>query len=352
MRISRSARRRPRAFTLIELLVVIAIIAVLIALLLPAVQSAREAARRMQCTNNLKQLGLAALNYESSNGCLPSGDYGAPRQSDGAIRTGLSDLVRIMPYAEGQNSFNTANFAFSATSGVNATVASTGISTLWCPSDPVVNQSQPLDPSYGLPAGTNLVQYYTSYGGCQGMWSLDVLFSDDAKYGPGFYSKRLANMNGVIFSSSTVRIADITDGTSNTVLFAERPHGRISNDTGDQTYYHWWNSGYYTDAMCESYYPINSQFKGLPLIDGSTDEDWVMTVGSYHPGGANVGFGDGSVKFIKDSIQSVSFNPADGSVPAFTYSGHIFSITPGYQTGVWQRLSTRNFGEVLSADQY
>ena len=156
---------------------------------------------------------------------------------------------------------------------------------LWCPSDPVVADSQPLDGSYGLPAGTNLVQYYTSYGGCQGMWSLDVLFSDDARYGPGFYSERLTNMNGLIFSSSSVKLAEITDGTSNTILFAERPHGKISNVTGDQTYYHWWNSGYYTDAMCETFYPLNSQFKGLPLIDGSTDEDWVMTVGSYHPGG-------------------------------------------------------------------
>ena len=71
-----------------------------------------------------------------------------------------------------------------------------------------------------------------------------------------------------------------------------------------------------------------------------------MTVGSYHPGGANVGFADGSVRFIKDSIQTVTFNQADGSVPAFTYSGHIFSVTPGYQTGVWQKLSTRNWGEV------
>jgi prepilin-type N-terminal cleavage/methylation domain-containing protein/prepilin-type processing-associated H-X9-DG protein len=352
MKISGHSTSNARAFTLIELLVVIAIIAVLIALLLPAVQAAREAARRMQCTNNLKQLGLAAMNYESTNGSLPSGDYGAPRQSDLKIRTGLSVLVRVMPYVEGQNAFNTANFAFSATSPANATVASTGVSTLWCPSDPVVADSQPLDSSYGLSASTPLKQYYTSYGGCQGMWSLDVLFSDDATYGAGYYSKRLANMNGVIFSSSNVKLSEITDGTSNTILFTERPHGKISNVTGDQVYYHWWNSGYYTDAMSETYYPLNSQFKGLPLIDGSTDEDWVMTVGSFHPGGANVGFCDGSVKFIKDSIQSVTYNSSDGSVPAFVYSGHIFAIAPGAQTGVWQQLSTRNFGEVVSSDQY
>ena len=102
----------------------------------------------------------------------------------------MSVLVRIMPFAEGQNTFNTANFSFTATSAVNATVASTGLSLLWCPSDPVVAASQPLDSSYGLDANTPLKQYYTSYGGCQGMWSLDVLFSDDVNYGPGYYSER------------------------------------------------------------------------------------------------------------------------------------------------------------------
>ncbi len=126
--ISRRPRPRRAPSTLIELLVVIAIIAVLIALLLPAVQSAREAARRMQCTNNLKQLGLAAMNYESTYGSLPSGDYGAPRQSDGAIRTGLSVLVRILPFIEGQNSFNSANFSIARPPAGNATVASTGVS--------------------------------------------------------------------------------------------------------------------------------------------------------------------------------------------------------------------------------
>ena len=335
---------RRRGFTLIELLVVIAIIAVLIALLLPAVQAAREAARRSQCINNLKQLGLAAMNYESSAGSLPSGMYGAPRQSDGAIRTGLSVMVRIMPFVEGLNSFNTANFSFTATSAVNGTVASTGISVLWCPSDPSVMMPQPIDPSYGLPSGTTLQQYYTSYGGNQGMWSLDVLYTNST------YNNRLANMNGTIFSSSTVRLADITDGTSNTLLFAERPHGKIP--VSGRNYYHWWNSGYYTDAMCETYYPLNGAFKGVPYISGSTDEDWVMTVGSYHPGGANVGFSDGSVRFIKDSIQSVAFDPTTGAVPALPYSGGLFSVAAGYQIGIWQKISTRSFGEVVSADQY
>ena len=352
-------RRRDRAFTLIELLVVIAIIAVLIALLLPAVQAAREAARRMQCVNNLKQLSLAAMNYESSTGTFPAGMYGAYTTS-GSMKAGLNVLVRIMPYVEGQSNFNQANFFWRESDVANATLASTGSSVLWCPSDATVSQGVPIDPEdwNGVPATTNLKVYYTSYGGCQGLWSLSVLPTNGTPTGSA-YGPRLGNMNGIVFASSTTRISDVTDGTSNTVLFAERPHGKIPTTivTGEngtwQNYYHWWHSGYYTDAMCESYYPINSQFKGLPFIPGSTDEDWVMTVGSFHPGGANVSFADGSVKFLKDTIDSVKFNQTDGSVPAFTYGGiGLYTINPGFQLGVWQKITTRNFGEVISADQY
>ena len=172
-----------RGFTLIELLVVISIIAVLIALLLPAVQAAREAARRTQCTNNLKQLGLAAMNYESSNGTLPPGSYAATRDYDGRIKPGVSVFVRIMPFVEGQNTFNTANFAFSLESSANATVASVGVSSLWCPSDASAQQSVPLDSFYKMPPTTSLVQQFTSYGGNQGLWDLDIQYNDDTRYG-------------------------------------------------------------------------------------------------------------------------------------------------------------------------
>jgi prepilin-type N-terminal cleavage/methylation domain-containing protein/prepilin-type processing-associated H-X9-DG protein len=351
-------RRRDRGFTLIELLVVIAIIAVLIALLLPAVQAAREAARRMQCTNNLKQLSLASMNYESTNGCYPSGMYGA-YTTTGTMRAGMSVLVRLMPYVEGQANFNQANFNWRESDVANVTLASTGVSTLWCPSDPAVAIGTPVSTAdwNGVPAGTNYKTYFTSYGGCQGMWSLSVLPTNGTPTGSA-YGARLGNMNGVIFSSSTVKIADITDGTSNTVLFAERPHGKLplvwpgDPTTIPQNYFHWWHSGYYTDAMCESFYPINSPLKGLVFND-STSEDWAMTVGSFHPGGANVSFSDGSVRFLKETIQSVPYNPSDGSVPAFIYGGiGLYTIAPGTQLGVWQKITTRNFGEVVSSDSY
>jgi prepilin-type N-terminal cleavage/methylation domain-containing protein len=252
---------RARGFTLIELLVVISIIALLIALLLAAVQ----AARRAQCTNNLKQLGLAALNYEAATGVLSPGLYGAPRQRDGVIAWGLSVFVRLAPYFEQQPIFNAANFSFTGASGVNASVASTALSTLWCPSDPDVAAAQPLDSAYDLPPGSALRQYYTSYGGSQGTWCLDAIYMNPT------FAAQMACMNGVIFSSSQVRLSDITDGTSTTLLFAEQAHGRVP--LPGRPSFHWWNAGYSTDTMVESYYPINGPLKGVPYILSETVED-------------------------------------------------------------------------------
>jgi prepilin-type processing-associated H-X9-DG protein len=330
---------------------------VLIALLLPAVQSAREAARRMQCTNNLKQLGLAAMSYESCSGSLPSGSYGATRDYDRSIKPGLSVFVRILPFVEGQAAFNAANFAFSSESRCNATVASVGVSTLWCPSDPVVAAgTAPLDPLYNMPAGNPLLQYYTSYGGNEGLWDLDVQYNDDVRWGyAGAFNTRKANMNGVIFMSSNVRLQEITDGTSSTILFAERPHGRIPAYCPPASY-QWWNSSYYNDTLICTYYPINSDVRIASIYSAANwpIDEFFQIVGSFHPGGANVGFCDGSVRFIKDSVQSIPFNPTTGNNDSFIYNGNggTWSLAPNAQVGVWQKLSTRNFGEVVSSDAY
>lgn len=338
--------RRAGGFTMIEVLVVIAIIALLVALLMPAVQAAREAARRAQCINNLKQLGLAALSYESATGVLPPGLFGAPRQRDGAIAWGLSVFVRIAPCYEQQPAFDAANFSFTGASAVNATVASIALNTLWCPSDPDVAVARPLDPAYGLPPESALRQNYTSYGGSQGMWCVDAIYTN-----PTFVAQ-VASMNGVIFSSSRVGLSDVTDGTSTTLLFAEQAHGRVPMP--GRPSFHWWNAGYSTDTMVESYYPINGPLKGVPYLPGKTDEDWVMTVGSYHPGGANAGFCDGSVHFLRDTMESVTFDPKTGDVPTFLYkpATDLYSVAPGARLGVWQKLTTRNFGELIGAGEF
>ncbi len=169
-------RRQVRAFTLIELLVVIAIISVLIALLLPAVQSAREAARRAQCTNNLKQIGLALANYESANGCYP---YGVALENIGPnglwgmanwYWPGSSMFVRMLPYLEQVPLFNAWNFSYICDDVQNTTVQGTGLSTLRCPSDAsvfVLLIHPAPNPDFNWDGGAGL-STFSSYAGCAG----------------------------------------------------------------------------------------------------------------------------------------------------------------------------------------
>ena len=171
----RIAVRRSGGFTLIELLVVIAIIAVLISLLLPAVQSAREAARRAQCVNNLKQLALAAANYESANATLPTGNYWTRSLKDPTTSTyGPSVFVNMLAYMEQSPAFNAFNFNMGWEAPMNATIAGIGISSLWCPSDPSVLSGYGLssDLSSQFYSSANPVtQQFISYAGCEGTWA-------------------------------------------------------------------------------------------------------------------------------------------------------------------------------------
>jgi prepilin-type N-terminal cleavage/methylation domain-containing protein/prepilin-type processing-associated H-X9-DG protein len=336
-----------RGFTLIELLVVIAIIAVLIALLLPAVQAAREAARRSQCVNNLKQLALACANYESANGVFPLGSFQMPQPGDpgGTPCSGdheHSIFMRLLPFYEQSTLYNAQNFNIHYTLVQNSTVQATGLQALWCPSDPQVSQISFVDFTWGM--------RFTDYKGNAGTWFTPGRYQDPTCMGSTF-STLLSQANGIFNFYSRTAIASITDGTSNTMLLSEFAYGKTNS--GDIACWGWWNSGNYADTMFTTSYPLNPFNKAPDAVsDGVNADLYTSAASSFHPGGANFAFCDGSVKFIKDSIQQSPFNPTTSFASNITPNTSNNTYTIISPLSVYQALSTRNGGEVISSDQY
>jgi prepilin-type N-terminal cleavage/methylation domain-containing protein/prepilin-type processing-associated H-X9-DG protein len=369
---------RIRGFTLIELLVVIAIIAVLISLLLPAVQSAREAARRAQCINNLKQIALAFANYESANGIFPLGamtGVTSAAKSDWGTQlnnNGVSWVALTLPYLEQSNVFNSINFLQHITDSLAqpdfATAWYTRLGVLTCPSDGdqdgfrtdanttndgigqyAVTQA-PLPPGGGarmVPVSNYLVSFGDNY--CIGALTTQAIFPTETPYTlwpnpPGYprigwpgYQGTYADINGMlppvgapgalrgmfdVATNQSVRIASVTDGTSNTIAAGESlPAQRADNNV-------WQYSANANGTTVPINYPtpLNCNTAG-----GFGTPNWASRCSyantgfkSHHPGGGNFAFVDGSVHFLKQTIAMT------------TYCA----------------LGSRAGGEVISADAY
>ena len=340
-------RRVRNGFTLIELLVVIAIIAVLIGLLVPAVQKVREAANRMQCSNNLKQIGMGFHNFESANGHFPQGPYdGDPslpgmiyNEAAGAYETttccnsahpnGWSHWFKILPYIEQEQVYKLANFTLPPIhSGRPAdyngedTVAKQLIKIYYCP-------------SRRAPTGYGTVPFGRSdYAGCAGFYQGEVHENQgDIPAAPLGMSPRrnerttenfgdFGGRKGMICWSGNGakrRIADVLDGTSNCILAAEKslPHSRFGVDGGDNER---WNNAGWDECVLRYHFPprcdtdtadptklLVSGTLAAPNQQGTGANVWRRYFGATHSSGINAVMGDGSVRHIAYSVNPLSF---------------------------------------------
>jgi prepilin-type N-terminal cleavage/methylation domain-containing protein/prepilin-type processing-associated H-X9-DG protein len=348
-------RKRRGGFTLIELLVVIAIIAVLIALLLPAVQAAREAARRAQCTNNLKQIGLAIANYQDVFNLVPPGALGGGWNN---TSNELSWRAMILAQLEQTQVFNSFNFSLTFASGTYAwqTVWYTRLAAFTCPSDgnntgftpygvtgtysATYPPSNPSGGSIMVPTTNYLMSFGDNYAvlplSGANPWETQILTPTPGvvqRGWPGFwgtnnaFNSQAGTMRAFVdyATGQVATLASVTDGTSNTIITGE---GLPAQDANNEM----WG---FTGAGSGTTIPLNF-YTGAPNTVAGGGAPYGTTVWqcrfsyaargfkSMHPGGGNFGFLDGSVHFLKASINPITYNA----------------------------LGSRNGGEVISSDSY
>jgi prepilin-type N-terminal cleavage/methylation domain-containing protein/prepilin-type processing-associated H-X9-DG protein len=335
-------RKRP-GFTLIEAIVVTAIIGILVTLLLPAVQAARESARRIQCTSNLKQLALACHNYADAQGTLP---IGIPQMYDpdpalNFFGQSQSIFVSTLAQLDQQPLYNAANFSRSIFASANATIYATGLAVLWCPSDPSIRMEVEY-PFYEDPYKEKV--RFSSYAACTGVW-----YADLSDFPDPMNPARINQINGPFTADRGISFAEITDGTSQTMLLSERAHGLLTGE--DLLYWHWWADSVSMDTRFWTIFPMNP-FRKIPDTPESYSSAYTSASSSFHPNGAYFAFADGSVRFLKDSISSWATDDTGYPLGVSEDSQGLFHMKPGTRLGIYQMLSTRAGNEAIAADSY
>lgn len=307
-----------RGFTLIELLVVIAIIAILIALLLPAVQQAREAARRTQCKNNLKQLGLAMHNYHDVYATLPIADV------DGTS-TPVSAHARLLPYIEQSNVYSLVDFNVSYDHANNVKARHTELAAFRCPSDPT-----------SLPAsigGRN--NYYWNAG------NVVVMYASGATGQP--------STNGVVFHNRKIRFNDITDGLSNSAAMAEKLTGDGNNGISSPKIDTYRPGTYPNNAdeatqQCNAVDVTNLSLQGYSNVGGPWLQQYHSTNQYNHilqPNGRSCMFPPGRIATTANS-QHI------GGIQLLLCDGSVRFISENLDVGTWRNMGSINGGEVTA----
>lgn len=359
---ARHRRTSHYGFTLIELLAVIAIIGLLVSLLLPAVQNAREAARRAQCTNNLRQIGLALHNYHDLFGSLPPGRmmtydprFSGPNPPCTSPIVDKGVFVMILPGMDQAPLYNSINQSLTILGYENRTIHSVVVGSYACPSDPA--SGRPREPDtrrmvdYGLAApDERLMMVFSSYSACFGTYDVDAIPRPTKRC--TVPSQIWAQVNGSFNDIAPIRMATVTDGLSQTIFMGEKATANLRQlDVLDPTIfgrYGWYITGNFGDTLFTTFYPPNMFKKVAPAAGGRAH---ASAASSSHPDGLNVLMGDGSVRFIKDTIQSWPFNSSNGRPAGITRNSDGWWENPP-PMGVWQALSTRSGGEIIGSDSF